>query len=60
MEAGGLCEAMSWVMGFGRHAEVLKPEHLRQSVAQELLATTERYTEKLTPLYQEDSERKTY
>ena len=25
MEVAGLCEVMSWVMGFGRHAEVLEP-----------------------------------
>ncbi|NVM20267.1 MAG: hypothetical protein HWN68_00620 [Desulfobacterales bacterium] len=24
MEVGGLCEVMSWVLGFGRHAEVLE------------------------------------
>ena len=45
MEVGGLVEVMSWVMGFGRHAEVLEPEHLRQAVAQELAATAQRYVE---------------
>ena len=25
MEVAGLVEVMSWVMGFGRHAEVLEP-----------------------------------
>ena len=34
MQVGGLCEVMNWVMGFGRHAEVLEPAHLRQAVAQ--------------------------
>jgi len=45
MEVGGLVEVMSWVMGFGRHAEVLEPEHLRQAVAEELAATAHRYVE---------------
>jgi len=45
MEVGGLQEVMSWVMGFGRHAEVLEPEHLRQAVAEELAATARRYVE---------------
>lgn len=45
MEVGGLREVMSWVMGFGRHAEVLEPEHLRQAVAEELAATAHRYIE---------------
>ena len=43
MEVGGLREVMSWVMGFGRHAEVLEPAHLRQAVAQELVAASEKY-----------------
>jgi predicted DNA-binding transcriptional regulator YafY len=46
MEVGGLREVMSWVMGFGREAEVLEPAHLRQAVAQELTATTEKYVER--------------
>ena len=46
MEVGGLREVMSWVMGFGREAEVLEPAHLRRAVAQELTATTERYVER--------------
>jgi predicted DNA-binding transcriptional regulator YafY len=44
MEVGGLREVMSWVMGFGREAEVLEPEHLRRAVAEELAATGERYS----------------
>jgi len=36
-------------MGFGRHAEVLEPAHLRQVVVHELAATTERYTEGTSP-----------
>ncbi|MGD9023173.1 MAG: transcriptional regulator [Deltaproteobacteria bacterium] len=43
MEVGGLCEVMSWVMGFGKHAEVLEPEHLRKAVVEELAATGEKY-----------------
>ena len=44
MEVGGLREVMSWVMGFGREAEVLEPEHLRKAVAEELAATAGRYS----------------
>ena len=33
MEVGGLDEVMSWVLGFGRQAEVLSPAHLRKAVA---------------------------
>lgn len=44
MEVGGLREVMSWVMGFGRGAEVLEPEHLRKAVAEELAATAGRYS----------------
>ena len=43
MELGRLVEVMSWGMGFGRHAEVLEPAHLRQAVAEELSFTVERY-----------------
>ncbi len=32
-------------MGFGRHAEVLEPAHLREAVAQEVAATARRYVE---------------
>jgi predicted DNA-binding transcriptional regulator YafY len=46
MEVGGLREVMSWVMGFGREAEVLEPAHLRRAVAEELTATTEKYVER--------------
>jgi len=59
MEVGGLQEVMSWVMGFGRQAEVLKPKHLRKAVAEELVATTEKYYRKPAPMYKEASERKT-
>jgi len=46
MEVGGLVEVMSWVLGFGRQAEVLEPEHLRKAVAEELVASAEKYSEK--------------
>jgi predicted DNA-binding transcriptional regulator YafY len=59
VEVGGLCEVMSWVMGFGRHAEVLEPEHLRKAVMEELTATAERYAQEPAPIYQEDSEPRT-
>jgi predicted DNA-binding transcriptional regulator YafY len=50
MEVGGLREVMSWVMGFGRDAEVLEPEHLRKAVAQELAATSGKYAESRPPM----------
>ena len=55
MQVGGLCQVMSWVMGFGRQAEVLEPEHLRKAVAEELLITAEKYAR----VYEEDSRRRT-
>jgi predicted DNA-binding transcriptional regulator YafY len=39
MEGGGLREVMSWVLGFGRQAELLEPAYLREGMAQELGAT---------------------
>jgi len=45
MEVGGLVEVMSWVLGFGRQAEVLEPEHLRKAVAGEAEAVAGRYRE---------------
>ena len=33
-EVGGLVEGMSWVMGFGRHAERMEPDYLRQAMTQ--------------------------
>ena len=38
-------EVMSWVMGFGRQAEVLEPGHLRKAVKEELMATAGKYSE---------------
>jgi len=43
MEVGGLSEVMSWVLGFGRQAEVLEPKHLRVAVAEEMEAAAARY-----------------
>jgi predicted DNA-binding transcriptional regulator YafY len=43
MEVGGLREVMSWILGFGRQAEVLEPAHLRQAVSEELTATADKY-----------------
>ena len=45
MEVGGLVEVMSWVLGFGRQAEVLEPAHLRKAVAEEVKAVAMRYGE---------------
>jgi len=60
MEVGGLVEVMSWVLGFGRQAEVIEPEHLRQAVAEELAATMGKYVgEPLQPL-QEGAEEGTW
>lgn len=36
-------EFKRWVMGFGRQAEVLSPDWLRQDIHQELLAAADRY-----------------
>ena len=55
MEVGGLCEVMSWVLGFGRQAEVLEPARLRQAVAEELSATAEKYSERRAFTSQEGS-----
>jgi predicted DNA-binding transcriptional regulator YafY len=60
MELGGLAEVMSWVLGFGRQAEVMEPERLRQAVAEELAATMGKYgREPLQPL-QEGAEKGTW
>ena len=53
IEVGGLCEVMNWVMGFGKHAEVLEPAHLRRAVAEELAATVGKYADRGEPMYQE-------
>jgi predicted DNA-binding transcriptional regulator YafY len=53
MEVGGLVEVMSWVLGFGRQAEVLEPPHLREAVAEELAATAGKYVEHVGPMYQQ-------
>ena len=54
MEVGGLVEVMSWILGFGRQAEVLEPEHLRQAVAEEIAATMGQYArEPALPLPEE-------
>jgi len=57
MEVSGLVEVMSWVLGFGRQAEVLEPVHLRQAVAEEIATTMGKYgREPLQPL-QEGAEK---
>jgi len=37
---------LAWVLGFGRSAQVLEPESLREAVQRELLAALEGYTKK--------------
>ena len=51
MEVGGLVEVMSWVLGFGRQAEVLEPAHLREALGRELTVTAGRYAERPPALY---------
>ena len=55
MEVGGLVEVMSWVMGFGKKAEVLEPEHLRLAVAEELAAGAGLYAERAAVASREGS-----
>lgn len=43
MRIGGLGEVKRWVLSFGRHAEVLEPESLREEIKQELEACMECY-----------------
>ncbi len=43
MDVSGTVELASWVLGFGEHAEVLKPESLRAQVAAELRTAAARY-----------------
>jgi hypothetical protein len=45
---------MSWVMGFGRHVEVVEIEHLRKAVAEGLAAVVEGYAQKPAPVCGED------
>ena len=58
MEVAGLVEVMSWVMGFGRHAEVLEPAYLREAMAQEIAATAGKYSEEPSAGYEEDPQRR--
>jgi predicted DNA-binding transcriptional regulator YafY len=60
MEVGGLREVMSWVMGFGREAEVLEPAHLRQAVAAELSSTVEKYVAEHAAVMEEETGPKTW
>lgn len=42
-DLGGTEEVMRWILGFGRHAEVLEPASLRQAIAQEVRILAESY-----------------
>lgn len=46
MEVGGLSDVMSWVLGFGRQAEVLEPKHLRNAVVEEVRTITGKYEDR--------------
>lgn len=43
MEVSGTVELVSWVLGFGRQAEVLEPDSLREELALELRGAAKRY-----------------
>lgn len=60
MEVGGLVEVVSWVLGFGRQAEVLQPAHLREAVGRELAATMGKYVGKPAQPPQEEAEKRTW
>ena len=42
-EVAGTDEVKHWVLGWGKHAEILEPEFLRDEVTRELKASLERY-----------------
>jgi len=42
-EVAGSDEVKLWVLGWGKHAEILDPEFLREEIARELKASLERY-----------------
>lgn len=60
MAVGGLVEVVSWVLGFGRQAEVIEPEHLRRAVAEEIAATMENYGQDPARPSEEAAEEKTW
>lgn len=43
MDLVGLSSVIRWILGFGRHAEVLSPSELRQAVLEELNMTASQY-----------------
>jgi len=46
------------VIGFGREAEVLEPEHLRWALAQELTSTVEKYVSEAAAVKEEETDYK--
>ncbi len=43
LSVSGEGDLLRWVLGYGRHVEVVAPEHLRQRVAEELRRAASRY-----------------
>ena len=46
LNVGGLGEVKRWVMGYGSHAEVLKPESLRSEIKEEVEKMKKNYSKK--------------
>lgn len=42
-QAGGVLEIVSWVLSYGRHAELLEPASIREQLAEHAAELTERY-----------------
>jgi len=43
METSGWLDVKRWVMSYGMHAEVLKPQEMRREIAEELISSLGRY-----------------
>jgi len=58
IEVEALWASWVWVIGFGREAEVLEPEHLRWALAQELTSTVEKYVSEAAAVKEEETDYK--